>query len=357
MTSHGSTPNERHILIIGAGIAGLAAALRARILDAATRITIVDATSRFGGKIDGDVVAGCVVDGSADVCIGAKLRATHLYANLNLANRVIIVNPNGLGTYELRDGELRPAATTFCDELLTFREGMRELTDATCAALTNVVAITDAPIESLEATGSGWKAAARNGAFHLADAVIVAVPASSAAQLLSPSVPSANALDAIAYPPTTTVTLAFHSTDVARPLDATGYLVCDPSSRVSAVTWTSAKNPSHANAQTVLLRGYVRQTDCDPTALVVAECANVLGIVAAPFFTREYHWPQGIAVYPADHESRLRALDAELASAPGLFVAGSAFHGIGVPDCIASGERAATAAVEFVSSLNPGATA
>jgi protoporphyrinogen oxidase len=358
MTDDASHANRRHILIIGAGIAGLAAALRARTLDAQCRITLLDAASRFGGKIDGELVAGCVVDGAADVCIGAKLRATHLFADLHLGSRVIAVNPNGLGTYEKRDGELQRSATTFAEELLTFREGMRELTDATCAALTNVTAITDAPIESLEATGSGWKAVARNGAAHLADAVIVATPAVPAAQLLSPSLPGANAaLDAIAYPPTATVTLAFHAADVARALDATGYLISDPTSPVSAVTWTSAKNPSHADSQTVLLRGYVRGVGCDSTNLVLAECASVLGIYAAPFFTREYRWPEGIPVYPADHEERLRSLDAELASTPGLFVAGSAFHGVGVPDCVASGERAAAAAVSFIARPTSGAVA
>ncbi|HEY8311382.1 MAG TPA: FAD-dependent oxidoreductase, partial [Gemmatimonadaceae bacterium] len=355
MTDDPSLPNERHILVIGAGIAGLAAALRARSLDAQCRVSIVDAASRFGGKIDGEIVAGCVVDGAADVCIGAKLRATYLFAQLNFAARVIAVNPNGLGTFEKRDGELQLSATTFSDELLTFREGMRELTDATCAALSNVTAITDAPIESLVATESGWQALARNGAMHLADAVIVATPAAPAAQLLSTSIPSAGAaLRAIEYPPTTTVTLGFHSADVEYPLDATGYLVADPAALVSAVTWTSAKNPSHADPQTVLLRGYVRETHCSPTNLVIAECASVLGIKAEPYFTREYRWPEGIAVYPTGHEEQLRLLDAELASTPGLFVAGSAFHGVGVPDCIASGERAATAAVSFVASLTSG---
>lgn len=349
MTDDSDPTGKQHVLIVGGGIAGLAAALRTRKLNQACRITVVDAAARFGGKIDGDMVAGCVVDGGADVCIGTKLRSTQLFHDLSLAARVITVNPAGLPTYEERDGALRPLPAVFGEELLTFHEGMRELTDAACGALDNVTAVTNSSIESIEASGSRWKAATDKGLSYLADSVIVATPAASASRLLSGIAPDqAAALCALEYPPTTTVTIAWHATDVARPLDGTGYLVTDPTSPVSACTWTSSKNPSHAAAGIVLLRGYVRGTSCDATALVLRHTENILGVGAAPLFTRSYEWLAGIPLYTAAHEERVRELENTLAETRGIFVAGSAFHGVGVPDCINSGERAAAAAVAFL---------
>ncbi len=350
VTDAAPTDSARHVLIVGAGIAGIAAALRLRAVNADCRITLVDAAARFGGKIDGEMVAGCVVDGGADVCIGAKLRATHLFDALRLGDRVVTVNPRGLPSYEKRGTNLVPAATQFTDELLTFREGMRELVDVSCAALASVTVVTSSGICALSAEDGRWKTEATNGS-HIADAVIIATPAASAAELLATIAPDpAKALSALEYPPTTTVTMAWHEPVMTRPLDATGYVVTDPAARVSACTWTSSKTPSHASAGTILVRGYVRGEVGGGAAAVLAEVAEVLGITARPLFTRTYEWPAGIPVYTPEHEAAVRDLTAALGSAGGLYLAGSAFHGVGIPDCIASGERAAESVATYLNS-------
>ncbi|MDQ2890815.1 MAG: FAD-dependent oxidoreductase [Gemmatimonadota bacterium] len=337
-----------HVLVAGAGIAGIAAALRLRALSPACRITLVDAAVRLGGKIDGEIVAGCVVDGGADVCIGPKLRSTHMFADLALGERLVRVNPNGLRTYEKRDGALVPAATQVQEELVTFPGGMRELVDAACAGLHDVTVVTNTAVEKLAREGAVWKAEA-GSVSYTADAVILALPASSAAHLLAGIVEAeARDLCTLEYPATTTVTMAWQASDVPRPLDGTGYLVTDPSAVVTACTWTSSKIPSHATAGIVLVRGYVRGDAAAASAAVFAELTSVLGVTERPLFTRMYEWPGGIPVYTSAHEANVHALTDVLAPIQSIFVAGSAFHGVGIPDCIASGERAAEGAAAYL---------
>lgn len=351
MTGDGSGKRAtRHVLIIGAGIAGISAALRIRALDEMCSITLVDSAPRLGGKIAGATVNGCVVDGGADVLIGDKLRATTLFETLSLAQRVLRVNPGNLPTFERRNDKLEPSPTTFNGELLTFSGGIHELVDVATAALTNVAVLTSTTVESVKCSRDGtWITTFGDGRSLLSDAVIVAVPALSAKNLLAPIAPDAAAgLAAVEYPATTTVTMAWHGEDVPRRLEGTGYLVADPTAAVSACTWTSSKNPTHAPDGTILLRGYVRGVGRDAVSLVRAEVESALGITATPLFAQVYEWPAGIPVYSCDHETIVRAIEDGLRAAPGIFVAGSAFHGVGIPDCIRSGERAAESVAAYL---------
>ena len=338
------------VLIIGAGIAGIASALRTRALNELCSITLVDSAPRLGGKIAGAIVNGCVVDGGADVVIGDKLRRTSLFDALSLAQRVLRVNPGNLPTFERHIDALAQSPTTFDGELLTFRGGIHELVDVASAALSDVAVLTSTAAESVKRSRDGtWITTFADGRSLASDVVIVAVPAATAASLLSSIAPGAAAsLAAIEYPATTTVTMAWRAEDVRHRLDGTGYLVSDPAAAVSACTWTSSKNPTHAPNGTVLLRGYVRGVGRDAVSLVRDEVASTLGITASSLFTQVYEWPAGIPVYPRDHATMARALDDALAAVPGIFTAGSAFHGVGIPDCIRSGERAAESATAYL---------
>lgn len=340
------------LLVIGGGIAGLAAALRLRTLAHTASITLAEATSRLGGKIDGTVIEKCVVDGGADVCIGSKLRATHLFADLGLESRVVQVNPHGLPTFERSGTEFRPLPTRFAGELLTFRSGIREIADRAGAALDRVTVIANAPVTKLCPDGTHWNATTAGGDSYSAQAVIIAVPASPAAALLSPIAPAAAArLGLLEYPATTTVSMAWRLSQMPRELDGTGYLVLDESSPVSACTWVSSKNPGHAPSGVVLLRGYIRGSRTGPADAVMHfrdEVARYLGVTDDPLFTRVYEWPAGIPACTPEHLAAVGELEERLTEFSGLFIAGSAFHGVGIPDCIASGERAAAAVVTYL---------
>ena len=76
-------------------------------------------------------------------------------------------------------------------------------------------------------------------------------------------------------------------------------------------------------------------------ALVVEEMREIAGVTARPKVTRISRWPRAMAQYTVGHPARMAELDARLAALPGLHVAGNAYQGIGIPDCIRMGKAAA----------------
>jgi oxygen-dependent protoporphyrinogen oxidase len=275
-----------------------------------------------------------------------------MFADLELASHVVLVNPNNLPTYRKLDGRLHRLPVTFSGELLTFRGGMRDLITMASAALSNVTILSNSTATSITPQGSQWLIGMDGADTQVADAVILAIPAQAASALLADIIVSAaSSLAALEYRPTTTVTMAWNAADVPHALDGTGYLIADDASPISACTWVSSKNPSHARPGIVLLRGYIRGTGGDPVSLMRAEVAAVLGITTPPVFTRTYEWHQGLPTYTPDHQASVHAVSEKLNDLHGIFIAGSAFHGVGIPDCIHSGERAAAAAASYLAAL------
>jgi oxygen-dependent protoporphyrinogen oxidase len=95
----------------------------------------------------------------------------------------------------------------------------------------------------------------------------------------------------------------------------------------------------------------LNRTDEELLQLVRAELRDVLGITAEPLLHRIFRWPQAMPQYTIGHLDRVAVIDRRLTEHPGLYVAGNAYRGIGLPDCIASGETAATAALKYLQSL------
>lgn len=186
-----------------------------------------------------------------------------------------------------------------------------------------------------------------------ADAVVLAVPAFTAAQLL-------DGIDAdwlaedhydMAWSPSAVVTLGYEEGEVPHPLDGYGYLVPrSEGSDVLACTWTSSKWQGRAPAGKVLLRifagrfgGRRNGTEYSDRALLklARNELRTLGMKARPSLTRLHRWSSGMPQYLLGHPERLERIDAHLAEHPGLALAGAAYRGVGIPDCIRSGEEAA----------------
>ena len=79
------------------------------------------------------------------------------------------------------------------------------------------------------------------------------------------------------------------------------------------------------------------------------ELGQILGISAPPLVARLYRWERANAQHEVGHLDRIAAIDERLAAWPGLYVTGSGFRGVGIPDCIADGRSTAAYAAEFVS--------
>jgi oxygen-dependent protoporphyrinogen oxidase len=193
----------------------------------------------------------------------------------------------------------------------------------------------------------------------LADAVILATPAFATAEIIdSIDAQAADALRHIPYASTATVSVVYPLAQVPVPLDAHGYIV--PRSEghpVLACTWTSTKFPHRAPEGFALIRAFIgragkddvlERSDDELVQLVRYELKAVLGITATPQMRFVFRWPQAMPQYTLGHLDRVNLIEQRLKEHAGLFCAGAAYYGIGIPDCIASGERAATQALAYL---------
>jgi oxygen-dependent protoporphyrinogen oxidase len=194
-----------------------------------------------------------------------------------------------------------------------------------------------------------------NGTRLRADAVVVATPAFAAADVVAPLAPAlADGLRQLRYVTTATISLAFRREDLGRPLDGFGLVIPQSEGRrINALTMTSAKFAGRAPDGCALVRVFVGGSRTpeiaaldDPALLDVvrAEVGDLLGATAEPLWSRIYRWQHGSPQYDVGHLDRVAALERQLP--PGLCLAGGAYRGVGIPDCIHSGQLAAEAALE-----------
>ncbi|MCL5998080.1 MAG: protoporphyrinogen oxidase [Chloroflexi bacterium] len=192
-----------------------------------------------------------------------------------------------------------------------------------------------------------------------ADAVILATPAFVTAELIDTLDPqAAEALRQIPYVSTATVSVVYPISQVPVPLDAHGYIVPRSEGRpVLACTWTSTKFPHRAPEGFALIRAFIGRagqedmldrTDEELIQLVRDELRGVLGVTAPPQMHFVFRWPMAMPQYTLGHLVRVSTIERCFDRHPGLFFAGGAYRGIGIPDCIASGEKAATQAMTSI---------
>jgi oxygen-dependent protoporphyrinogen oxidase len=239
---------------------------------------------------------------------------------------------------------------------VTLAEGMQSLVDA-LAARFPAGAIRLGAVVGAVAPGAApgtWRVALADGVGLDADAVVLATPAHRTARILA-DVDSdlAALLDGIPYASSATVSLAYRREDVPHPLDGFGFVVPRAEARaIIAATFSSVKYPGRAPSGHVLLRAFLggalqsRLADPDDTAMVTAvrrEFSDLLGVGATPVLARIHRHPQAMPQYRVGHLERVAAIDARLRQYPGLTLAGNAYRGVGLPDCVRSGEAAAEA--------------
>ena len=246
----------------------------------------------------------------------------------------------------------------------SLRGGMSELVGAIVSSLPADAVRLGAPASRLEHRASpagpgGWRVTAGSERFEAA-AVIAAAPARVAAGLLEGVDSGAAELCAsVPYVSTASVALGFRRGDVAHPLAGSGFVVARRANalRITACTWVSSKWEDRAPAGHVLIRaflggahdpGVVEETDDALIEMALRDLAPVLGLGGAPVLARAYRWRHAGAQHHVGHRARMAALAGRLRALPGLYVAGSGFASIGIPDCVADGRRAATSAADYV---------
>jgi oxygen-dependent protoporphyrinogen oxidase len=185
-----------------------------------------------------------------------------------------------------------------------------------------------------------------------ADAVVFATPAFGAAGLLEPlDATLAGMLGAIPYASTATVTLGYRREGFSHSLDGYGFVIPRIEGRaLLASTWSSSKWDHRAPDGSVLIRSYVggagreaalERSDQELVALVRADLRHVMGVTEEPALARVFRWPRAMPQYLVGHLERLAVIEERLTRLPGVFLAGAAYRGVGIPDCIRDGLSAA----------------
>ncbi len=468
LSGNSRTAGGGHIVVLGGGIAGLAAANRLLLAAPEVRVTLVEAEARLGGKIMTESVDDFVIEGGPDSFLAAKPRGVELSTEVGLKERLQGVTPQRRRAFILTAGRLHelpegltglvptrlaplarssllspagkarialdyviPAPRNADDESLgrfirrrlgteawerlveplmagiyaadgdqlslaaTFpqlRDAEREhgglikgvlatrrpehvpgvalkpgfLTPA--GGLSELVSALEHRIQERGATvrtgvaatavmdsGSGYQVRLGDGEEIQASAVIAATPAHVAADLLAGLDPALAAdLAAIPHASTAIVTLAFRRDEIPHPLDGHGYVIprCE-GGPILACTWSSRKWAGRAPDGWEIIRVFIGRSgreeilSADDDALIALahrEVAQRIGATTTPTLSRVHRWPLGMPQYVLGHPERIARIEASLLAHPGIYLAGNAYHGVGLPDCIASGERAADAA-------------
>jgi protoporphyrinogen/coproporphyrinogen III oxidase len=222
------------------------------------------------------------------------------------------------------------------------------------------------PVRRMEQAGRGFRLVAGSAASPTvlaADAVVVAVPAAKAAGMLTAVAPAAaRELAAIEYASMAIVTLAYPGSAASR-LTGSGLLVPAAEGRaVKAVTFSSAKWAHLAGGVAVVRASVGRfgeqqvlhRDDADLVRLVEREVAALTGVAAAPIEARVTRWGGALPQYAVGHVDRVARIRTEVAAIPGLAVCGAAYDGVGIPACIASGDKAAARVVAHLAAARAG---
>lgn len=257
------------------------------------------------------------------------------------------------GALEMRKQSNGKAVQGSRSTFLTPTLGLAEIVERLVARLKakNVTLRLNARVFRVIKTRSCYQVVLASGQKIDANSVILATPAFISGSLLVSIDPLLTyQLQSIPYVSTATVTLAFRQNDVPRELDGYGYVIPRREGRRAlACTWTSTKFPHRAPEGYALLRVFVGRAGQDiPWSnhelldLAREELRLTLGITADPLLDRVFVWDKAMPQYNLGHPEILERIDAALVEHPGLALAGNGYRGIGIPDCIHSGEVAVT---------------
>lgn len=230
------------------------------------------------------------------------------------------------------------------------KNGMQQLAETVASRLKPSSLLTNAPVYAVQPESGGWVVSAGMQSDQF-DGVVVALPGSAAAQVVRLANSDLSAeLAAIQYTSSITVGIGYDH-EVRRSLPpGFGFLVPrSEGKRLLAATFVHNKFPHRAPEDRALLRCFFggssaedvwRLTDEQIIDIVRNELQQIIGLRAEPLFARVYKWKSAMAQYGVGHLERLERIERLRKELPRLALAGNAYRGIGVPDCVRSGREA-----------------
>jgi len=241
---------------------------------------------------------------------------------------------------------------------LSFTRGMQTIVDALAHELPDVIRM-NTGAKSLALAGTKWRIGLSDGTAVDADAVICTARAGDAAALIQPlDSELASRLGRIGYTSAATVNFAYRKSDFPQIPQSFGFVVpAIEGRRIIAGSFSSLKFAGRAPQGFVLMRVFLggalqnEMMALDDDAMISAaraEISALLGVSAAPILTRVARWIDSMPQYALGHMDLVTEIQERVAAMAGLQLAGAAYHGVGIPDCVHNGEQAAEAAWAYL---------
>ncbi len=236
----------------------------------------------------------------------------------------------------------------------TLRGGLQQLIDALVAQLEPQSLHVNAAVQSLEVDALGWRVRFAARATERFDAVILATPAWVAAQLVrGVHGPLSDELASIPYSSSITANFVLDEATLPTLPPGFGFLVPTVERRsMLACTFVHRKFQGRTAPGRVVLRCFaggmrgeqmLAQSDAEIAKVLREELRQILGITAEPLVAEVRRWPRSMAQYSVGHAARVRRIREQANALRNLHLAGNAYDGIGISDCIRLGQSAAHA--------------
>ncbi|MGE5894408.1 MAG: protoporphyrinogen oxidase [bacterium] len=241
--------------------------------------------------------------------------------------------------------------------LHSYQDGMRSLIEALRNRIGDRIK-TGKSVSGIEKKGDGYAVHCKDGSSVDSDCVVLATPAyDSAAMLRDMDASISDVLKQIPYPPIAVVALGFKKEKITRDTNFFGFLVTGTEKRkILGCLFDSSLFPNRAPEGHILLRCMIGGARAPELALmndeklldtVRAELADIADIKADPDFVWHYRYEKAIPQYLVGHHEKLKTLDERVLKHKGLYLAGNAYKGVAVNDCIASGKELAGRIVQI----------
>jgi oxygen-dependent protoporphyrinogen oxidase len=226
----------------------------------------------------------------------------------------------------------------------TFRHGISTLVDALIGKISEDSIRLNTAVQSVERAGAGWRV---NG--EDASAVILAISPLQVASLDCVRGELSDLLAQFTYGDALTIALIYDRAAISNLPGGFGALVPRSEGReMIACTFVHQKWPERMPHDVGMVRVFFTQriflTDAEIQAVAERELREVLGINAKPKFAMVHRWPQSMPQYTVGHMERMKKVT-RLSREAGLHLAGNAYRGIGVSDCVRDGHAAAAAVI------------
>jgi len=242
----------------------------------------------------------------------------------------------------------------------SFKDGLETLVKSLEHNIWNDTIHVNTAVDHIEKKESGYHLLLNTGKVYKADAVIMAAPHNHVPDMLT-QYDFLKKLYEIPATSTANVVLAFDQSAIKKDINGTGFLVSRTGDyRITACTWTHRKWPSTTPKGKALLRCYVGRpddqeivdlSDEEITNIVLKDLNKTMKIKAKPEFTVITRYKHARPQYHVGHLDLVSEIRENVSmELPGLFLAGSSYDGVGIPDCIEHGEKSAMNVIQFLES-------